>query len=36
MADVGVGGGASRSFAWVFLVVGELVEAERPVTAADF
>ena len=35
MADVGVGGGASKSFAWVLRIVGESVEAERPVTAAD-
>ena len=36
MADVGVGGGASKSLAWMFRILGESVEKERPVTAADF
>ena len=35
MADVGVGGGASKSSAWMLRIVGEWVEAERGATAAD-
>lgn len=35
MADVGVGGGASKTFAWVFRNVGGSVEAERLMNAAD-
>ncbi len=35
MADVGVGGGVSNMFAWVFRVIGDSVEADRLVAAAD-
>ena len=35
MADVGVGGGASKALAWVFRFVGDSVEAEMPMTVAD-
>ena len=35
MADVGVGGGASNTFAWVFCIIGDSVEADRLVAAAD-
>ena len=35
MADVGVGGGTSKSLAWVFRRVGDSVEAEILMTAAD-
>lgn len=35
MADVGVGGGASNTFAWVDRITGDSVEAERLVAAAD-
>lgn len=35
MADVGVGGGASKALAWVLRFVGDSAEAEMPMTAAD-
>ena len=35
MADVGVGGGASNTSAWVFRITGYSVQAERLVAAAD-
>lgn len=35
MADVGVGGGASKVLAWGLRIVEDVVEAERLVAAAD-
>ena len=36
MADVGVGGRASKMFALVIRIVGDSVEAERPAIGAEF